>query len=782
MAIYFCRTVDGGNLIVNGSFRKGMDSPDHWEWVALSGRPIWAFDRGMFVDGRSVKIIQDVGGFHGEFRQKVRCKGGARYQLTGRIKVALSGTGEDSGANLGLKAMRGGKEVGVLTFRPFFVGREDWQQWSTDYVAPKEATHLVVSFDMRKSDGVAWFDGICLCEVPEPLASSVRPPEGGTGAEKPWPRREKIGLYADADQRDIYGEFFGYEFLKPINPGGVKPYLRVSPDLRVAGQARAKEDVLVIRAMLIPEWLNLQRIEKYARKKLVITTAETFVKIAGWKLKTCGWYDDTDVKPCIRIETENFLTRGLRRGDVVPWWSYNGNHYHQRYVAVGAKVLAKMGFQTIATNESPDKDARGRPVILWKPTTDGNGILVMDLGPLDMRPTYTADSNIAALVFSNAVGRPQTSLGAYVVPSFDYDDFCEDLHALAKKYPALELKEEGRSGQGRPIYSLAIGPKDAPTFFADAGIHPYEWAPCYGLMLYAARLASEYEQGLPWARALLANLRFKCVPLYAPDGWDSQARGTRGVNLNRNFPVYWERYEGKDKGASPLSEPETRVVAGILERENIISAVSWHETSANTNWVGAPGWKGRYKGYADAIRAFFRQCIDGSHFYWQASTWTQVTDPRNFLYHYTDSYPYLRDYSLSKEPFELHYSDSLGITSFLVEQYGNSEMYYSATPQRTDMTCRIVEMLFGLEIGLVCRNHGGQEQDVSIPVLAAGKGTTVVHSADGRVVSRRRLKRGKEAMIAEGAIPPGGCLLVELDPAPWKGHASARRAARRRRK
>jgi hypothetical protein len=763
------------NVLANGSFSDGVDAPDGWEWVVLSGRPIWAFDDGAHGRGRTIRIIQDVGSVHGEFRQTVRCRGGRRYLLRGWIKVALQGTGEDSGANLGLKALRGGKEIGALTFRPFFVGREGWQLWSTDYVAPAEATQLAVSFDMRRSDGIAWFSDLGLYETPEPVAMSARPPETRASAERPWPKREKIGLYSGG--RD----FFGNEFLVPLAPGGVNPDWNVEHGLDYTARFKVEEDARIIWTRKPPNWLSLSHIEQYARKKLVVISPDVFVEAARSKRLTAGGHSHGFVKPCARVETESFLTRGLRKDDIVPWWSYSGYSYSQEHVVANAKVLEEKGFEVVATSVCADKDACGHPVIMWKPVGNGNGILVMDLGPLDMRPTYTADSNVAGLVLSNALGRPQTSLGTYVVPSFDYDDFCEDLHALAGKYPALELKEEGRSGQWRPIYSLAIGPKDAPTFFADAGIHPYEWAPCYGLMLYAGRLAQEYEEGLPWARALLANLRFKCVPIYAPDGWDSQARGMRGVNLNRNFPVYWERYAGTDKGASPLSEPETRTVAGILERENVISAVSWHETSANTNWVGAPGWKGRYKGYARAIPALFRQCIDGSHFYWQASTWTQVTDPRNFLYHYTDSYPYLRDYSVSKEPFQLHYSDSLGITSFLVEQYGNSEMYYSATPQRTDMTCRIVEMLFGLEIGLVCRNHGGQPREVSIPLLTAGEGRAVVYSADGHVAGKRELKRGEGALVAEGTVPPGGCLVVELSPAPWKAKRRSNPAARTRR-
>ena len=112
------------NLLVNPSFEDGGDSPAGWEWVVTTGSPRWALDTEIRRSGsRSVRIFQDGRGWWGEFRQSVPCAGGRRYRMRGRIRVAVEGSGMDSGANIYLRALGGGEQVGDHWTRPFFVGR-----------------------------------------------------------------------------------------------------------------------------------------------------------------------------------------------------------------------------------------------------------------------------------------------------------------------------------------------------------------------------------------------------------------------------------------------------------------------------------------------------------------------------------------------------------------------------------------------------------------------------------------------------------------------------------
>lgn len=516
---------------------------------------------------------------------------------------------------------------------------------------------------------------------------------------------------------------------------------------------------------------TLSELQRLWEGKVVVASPAALVSLLKGKGVALSEFTDALTAPCARVEKECFLTRGFTKGDRFPWWHDRGDKgvFRQVRLAADAEQLASLGFEVIATSATGGDETAGAPLVLWRDDGCGGGIVVMDLEVLNARPGYDYHENLPALVLSNALSRPQTSLGAYVAPEFDYDGYRREIEALARRHPSVTVRQEGSARGGTAIYSLSLGPQDAPAFFVDCGIHPYEWAPAFGALMYISRLADEFERGMPWAKALLRRLRFMCVPVYAPDDFKRLGRAVGGVNLNRNFPVYWENAAGEDKGQGPLSAPETATITEYLKREDVVAAVNWHETNADTNWLGAPGFEGRYKKYATSVPAVFGQLIDPNLFFWHSGLWTQNTDMRNCHYHYMDSFPYLRDYGKSLAPYEIHYADSLGIDGLLVEQYGNSDVSFAATPQRTELTGRIIEMLFGLQVGLVCRNHTGQAREVSIPLLAGeSRGEGALFSASGEELSRKPLDVKDGIARVEAGIPAAGVLVVELTPAPWE--------------
>jgi hypothetical protein len=255
----------------------------------------------------------------------------------------------------------------------------------------------------------------------------------------------------------------------------------------------------------------------------------------------------------------------------------------------------------------------------------------------------------------------------------------------------------------------------------------------------------------------------------SPDGWRIHRRYVRELDLNRNFPVNWETYTGGYKGSGPLSEPEARIVDRIFRTERVVAAVNWHETTANAHWVGHARADGRYRKYAVTVPALFEQLIDRRDFAWQAATWTQITDPRNFHYHATASFPFVRDYSSQRCPYELFHADALGIDGLTVEQYGNADLFSSTSPARTDVTGHIIEMLFGLQVGIVVRNHDVRPVTLSVPlVVGESRGDVVVFDASGREISRDALV--VEDGVAQVAVElaPRAWVVVELDPPPFE--------------
>lgn len=162
-----------------------------------------------------------------------------------------------------------------------------------------------------------------------------------------------------------------------------------------------------------------------------------------------------------------------------------------------------------------------------------------------------------------AVVTRQPMLGnyrAYADHAALWDRLCRD-HGV-RRY------EYGRSVEGRPLVCLGLGPARVSRLsIVVAGIHPMEWVGVEVLARWIER----------FSRSPTPDRRVLVFPIVNVDGFhqveqDLRAgrrrlrRGnSRGVDLNRNFPTFHERWSlGRmvapwlfRPGAGPLSEPET---------------------------------------------------------------------------------------------------------------------------------------------------------------------------------------------------------------------------------
>ncbi|MHB0874702.1 MAG: M14 family metallopeptidase [Anaerolineae bacterium] len=82
-------------------------------------------------------------------------------------------------------------------------------------------------------------------------------------------------------------------------------------------------------------------------------------------------------------------------------------------------------------------------------------------------------------------------------------------------------------------------------------------------------------------------LALTVVPIQNPWGYEHFTRqNARGVDLNRNFDSGWREYEWDEdvlvpwdyayKGPEPASEPETKVIQAIIDRERPLCVVDFH--------------------------------------------------------------------------------------------------------------------------------------------------------------------------------------------------------------
>jgi protein MpaA len=149
---------------------------------------------------------------------------------------------------------------------------------------------------------------------------------------------------------------------------------------------------------------------------------------------------------------------------------------------------------------------------------------------------------------------------------------------------ALGFPEIGRSSENRPIFGRRFGGPGAPLLVF-GGIHGDEPASVDALLALAGRLGD----GAPplWL-----------VPAANPDGLAAGRKNSaRDGDLNRNFPARSfarEHAPGYFPGPGPLSEPETRALAALIDGESgepIWGALAVHAPFACVNYDGpAAGW------------------------------------------------------------------------------------------------------------------------------------------------------------------------------------------------
>jgi len=155
-----------------------------------------------------------------------------------------------------------------------------------------------------------------------------------------------------------------------------------------------------------------------------------------------------------------------------------------------------------------------------------------------------------------------------------------------------------RSVRGRAIASKVYPPLDPRVPRARVllvgGIHGDEYS-SVSVVFKWMRILDEHHSGL---------FHWQIAPLMNPDGLlrpRSQRMNENGVDLNRNFPTpdwftaaghYWNVRTGRNPrrypGPAPLSEPESRWLAGAIERFRPDAIVAVHAPHGIVDFDGPP--------------------------------------------------------------------------------------------------------------------------------------------------------------------------------------------------
>jgi protein MpaA len=148
------------------------------------------------------------------------------------------------------------------------------------------------------------------------------------------------------------------------------------------------------------------------------------------------------------------------------------------------------------------------------------------------------------------------------------------------------LVELGRSSEGRPIWGGVLGGGRGAALLVVGGVHGDEPASVEAVVALGHRLV---------AGEAVAASPVLLVPALNPDGLARNVKNSaRDVDLNRNFPArnfQTTHAHGYFPGPAPLSEPETRLLAALVDGHAVRGVVAVHAPFACVNYDGpAEAW------------------------------------------------------------------------------------------------------------------------------------------------------------------------------------------------
>lgn len=191
----------------------------------------------------------------------------------------------------------------------------------------------------------------------------------------------------------------------------------------------------------------------------------------------------------------------------------------------------------------------------------------------------------------------------------------QDIEALCKKYPELLSSSViGSSEKGRNIVCMKMG-KGSKKGLIVGGIHSREHITISFTMRSVEEMAVAFTNDCKYGeydlRELFDKYTLYIVPMVNPDGTDISTAGdsplystrvnnpdayklnANGVNLNRNYPFYWEERFAKQQtspgsenyaGAVSASESETKTMIKLCSENTFEWLLDMHIVGGGIYW------------------------------------------------------------------------------------------------------------------------------------------------------------------------------------------------------
>ncbi|HRX76088.1 MAG TPA: M14 family metallopeptidase [Candidatus Cloacimonadota bacterium] len=249
-----------------------------------------------------------------------------------------------------------------------------------------------------------------------------------------------------------------------------------------------------------------------------------------------------------------------------------------------------------------------------------------------------------------------------------YDSYFMDMNTISKLHPDLIMLHiiGFSSSDDQPIFGFKLGRGLREILII--GQHHGDEVLGVALSMYLAEHMIESYDNDKRVQDLLDEYTLWIVPTINPDGWQFVSRGitkskrknnrdtdangkfdirTDGVDLNRNYPIFWDldgesnTFSSYYKGSAPASESEVQSVIALGRKHDFELAIFYHSSASGAlnETIFLPAVEEpdstftRLQELADLYaRSVPRDYQKGTYQLHQGST-SKVGNARNFFYH-----------------------------------------------------------------------------------------------------------------------------------------------------
>lgn len=565
---------------------------------------------------------------------------------------------------------------------------------------------------------------------------------------------------------------------------GVGEVEALPADAIAAGTNAGCSDAIVVQTLAqpFPAWKAL--VEWVGTRNVVIDTeiAAVLARASGHKVELGFAAGSTEgalavmchqqnreiypQAPLVEICAPPPVATGFEKGDRVHMYAPSPLDPAIRYLVPGEGLD---GFVKAAGLMVWGRESRtGAPVLLSGSTPGGGLITIMDLLTFDRKPEACGSETPAIQVFLSLLGCSPVTFGRFVVPHAHYEDFIDSLADLIRPHTPLAAMERiGRSVGGRDLWLMKIARKAGlPAVTFSNAVHPYEWAPIYGVLRYVRHLLEQTAAGGWEAGELLGSRQLWWVPSVCPDGFDNRQQQPSAINLNRNLPggweyaapgtLHWGNYGAPHaieevcpislRGPGPGSQPESRALMGLLERADgrLVTLADFHEN------VGTRNFLHQFEDERGVIAdpAYHIELLDGIGRAFAGRFFEQ----RDNGFYRVD---HIGDFNPGAVSAWMGYAVRHGAKACVVEASGGDCTHYR-TVRRTEYAAQVAEQVLALEEGRLFRNPWGEPQEVAFNLRRRpGRVRCRLYGTSGNLEEETIVERPERLVRT---VPPGAVL------------------------